>query len=382
MYTAIIIVTTLLLAVYAVLILQYRSWFLRLRPFEPAPVPGAPTRFSIIIPARNEEGQIGNCLASIFGQSYPGTHFEVIIVNDHSTDRTEAVVKAWQAQHANLCLINMADHVEPNALNSYKKKALELAIATSSGEWVVTTDADCQAKPGWLSLLDAYIRQYQPVFVAAPVMFTTKGNFLDTFQLLDFISLQGITAAAVSAGFHTMCNGANLAYRKDVFYAVDGFKGIDGLASGDDMFLMHKIKQLYPNRMGYLFAQGAIMATAPMADWRSFINQRIRWASKADAYQDRGIFRTLALVYALNACLFLWLVGSLFFTGGWVPWLIFIAIKTLVELSFMIPVSKFYGHLPAMYWFLPMQPFHIAYTVVAGWLGKFGSYQWKGRKVQ
>lgn len=293
MYTAIIIVTTLLLAVYAALILQYRKWFLQLQPFEATALSAGSAHFSIVIPARNEEKQIGACLASIFSQQYPSACFEVIVVNDYSTDQTVAIIQDWQQRHTNLKLIHLADHVQDPALNSYKKKALELAIAASSGEWIVTTDADCQVKTTWLSLLDAYIRKSGSVFVAAPVMFTTNGSFLDTFQMLDFISLQGITAAAVSAGFHSMCNGANLAYRKDVFYEVGGFRGIDRLASGDDMFLMHKIKQRYPDRLGYLFARGAIVTTAPMADWRSFINQRIRWASKADAYHDRGIFYTL-----------------------------------------------------------------------------------------
>ncbi|SJZ59083.1 glycosyltransferase family 2 protein [Sediminibacterium ginsengisoli] len=382
MYIAAIIVTTFLLAVYSFLILQYRKWFLRLKPFSTAVMPEPKTKFSVIIPARNEGNGIAACLHSILQQQYPADLFEVIVINDHSTDNTEAVIRKLQAEYPNLRLINLQERLANKQLNAYKKMAIEMAIAESMGDWIVTTDADCYAPPNWLSTLNACISGNSPVFIAAPVMFTHNGSFLSAFQLLDFISLQGITAAAVSAGYHSMCNGANLAYRKDVFYEAGKFSGIDHVASGDDMLLMHKIKALYPDRMAYLFSPGMIVTTEPMHTWKDFFNQRIRWASKADQYDDKGIFWTLALVYALNAALLLLFPFSFFVEGGLVNWLLFVAVKTGVELSFMIPVARFYNQLGALYLFPVMQPFHITYTVIAGWLGKFGSYQWKGRSVR
>ncbi|MBI2283141.1 MAG: glycosyltransferase [Bacteroidetes bacterium] len=380
MYQVFFVITLVLLLVYCLLIWIYRRWLLRLPEFS-STGQEARTRFSVIIPARNEEDHIGNCLRSLFAQSYPAGLFEVIVINDHSTDRTEAVVHSFQQQHHNLRLLNLHELLNGKQLNAYKKKAIELAIAQSSGSWIVTTDADCTVQPEWLLLYDSYIQEKDPVFVAAPVMFRHTGTFLSAFQLLDFISLQGITAAAVSAGYHSMCNGANIAYRKDVFDKVGQFRGIDQIASGDDMLLMHKIKQAYPERLGYLFSKKAIVTTEPMYDWKSFLNQRIRWASKADKYQDRSIFPVLALVLAVNALLLLLLLWGFFEEGGWMNWLILIALKTLVELSLMIPAARFYRRGAILVWFPLMQPFHILYTVMAGWLGKFGRYQWKGRTV-
>ncbi|HEY1017806.1 MAG TPA: glycosyltransferase [Sediminibacterium sp.] len=381
MYLILLILTVIVLLGYSLLIWQYRVWFLRLPEFTPVSAEHN-TRFSIIIPARNEENNIAGCLQSVLQQQYPAHLFEVIVINDHSTDNTEAIVRSLQQQYNNLQLLNLIDVLKDKPVNAYKKKAIELAIAQSSGNWIVTTDADCMVQPEWLSLLDQYIQNQQPVFIAAPVMFTHTGSFLSAFQLLDFISLQGITAAAVSAGYHTMCNGANIAYRKDVFYEVGQFSGIDQIASGDDMLLMYKIKQQYPNRLGYLFHRGAIVTTAPMPDWSSFLNQRIRWASKADKYQDKTIFRALALVYALNLLLLVLFFWSFWVEGGWLAWLLLVITKTLVELSLMLPVARFYQRVSLLNWFLIMQPFHICYTVIAGWLGKFGTYQWKGRNVK
>ncbi len=372
----------LLLAVYAVLILLYRKWFNRMQPFV---VPGnfiPATRFTVIIPARDEENNIGSCLTAVLQQDYPSGLFEVIVIDDHSTDGTVGVIQQLQHLHGNLRLIQLAEVLQGQQLNSYKKKAIEIAIGESTGDWIVTTDADCEPTSAWLKNYAAYIQQHQPVLVAAAVMFKNTGSFISIFQCLDFMSLQGITAAAVSAGFHSMCNGANLAYHKATFYEVGGFKGIDNIASGDDMLLMHKIKQRYPDKTGYLFARAAIVATAAMPDWKRFINQRIRWASKADKYNDKGIFWVLVLVYLLNFWLLFFVFTALYNKILLLVWLWLVVVKTLVELCFMVPVARFFNQEKLLNWFALMQPFHMAYTVIAGWLGKFGQYQWKGRTVK
>ena len=103
------------------------------------------------------------------------------------------------------------------------------------------------------------------------------------------MTLQGITGASVFKKVHAMCNGANLAYQKDVFFEVGGFEGIDQVASGDDMLLMHKIQTRYPNEIMFLKSKDVIVTTRAAESLKEFINQRIRWASKADRYTDKKI---------------------------------------------------------------------------------------------
>lgn len=375
-----IYLTAISLCIYLFLINLYLYWFGKLKIFNTTAAKPV-TTFSIIIPARNEEESIEACIRSILKNDYPKELFEVIVADDFSTDATPGIVHRLQAQFSNIHIISLKDIIS-ETINSYKKRAIELAIAKSKHDWIVTTDADCSVPVNWLHLLDAYIQKNERVFVAAPVMFTCDNSFLNIFQCLDFLSLQGITAASVYAGAHSMCNGANLAYKKTVFYEVDGFKNADHIASGDDMLLMHKIKMKYPENIGYLFSDKMIVTTAPMPDWKNFLNQRIRWASKATSYQDKRVFWVLVLVYFTNLFLLI-----LFFVGFFQPqlfliWLIFVFAKALLEMPFMYKVAKFYGLQRLMFWFVLMQPFHIAYTVVSGWLGKFGTYQWKGRKVK
>ena len=378
--TIFIYFTAILLCLYLLLINLYLYWFSKLTIFEPAALKAA-TKFSVIIPARNEEENIEACLQSILNNNYPGELFEIIVADDFSTDKTPDIVQQLQTKYANVHIISLKNIIS-ETINSYKKRAIELAIVQSKYEWIVTTDADCIVAEKWLSLLDAYIQKNERVFVAAPVMFTCDGSFLNVFQCLDFLSLQGITAASVYAGAHSMCNGANLAYKKSVFYEVDGFKNADHIASGDDMLLMHKIKMKYPENIGYLFSNKSIVTTAPMPDWKSFLNQRIRWASKATSYKDKKVFWVLLLVYFTNLCLLLLLFICFFKPKLFFVWLLFILTKALLEMPFMYKVAKYYSLQKLMFWFVAMQPVHILYTVISGWLGKFGTYKWKGREVK
>jgi len=342
---------------------------------------------SIVIPARNEEKNIGLCIHSIISQTFPSNNFEIIVVNDHSTDNTTNIVLSFKQE--NIHLINLEDFTKGQVLNSYKKKSIETAMQFAKGELIVTTDADCIAPEKWLETLATFYKEKSPVFVALPVVFKNTSNsdsflkrLFKNFQSLDFMMLQGITGASVYKKFHSMCNGANLAYQKKVFYEVNGFEGIDKLASGDDMLLMHKIEKRYPEKIMFLKSEKVIVETTPAETFKDFINQRIRWASKADQYTDKKITAVLLLVYFLNVWIFILGISSFFSVKAFYYFLISIVVKTIVEFIFLFPVSKFFGKQKLLWWFFPAQPFHILYTIVAGFLGKFGSYQWKERKVK
>ena len=368
------------MAAYGVLMALYTRGHWNLRAFV-AKGKTPQTKFSIVIPARNEAANIENCIAGILAQNYPSHLFELIVIDDFSEDETANIVGSIALQYNNVRLLRLQDFTKDENIVAYKKRAIEIAIEQANHPWIVTTDADCSFTNNWLASYDAYIQEHNCVMVAAPVSYKNTGSFMSVFQVLDFISLQGITAAAVGSGSHTLCNGANLCYSKEAFESVGKFSGIDHLPSGDDMLLMHKMKKSYPEKIGYLYAQDAVVTTAPSATLDLFIQQRIRWSSKALGYQDKIIFWILLLVYLVNFSLLVYLPVNLIETGNINNWLVFIGCKTLVELPFMYAAAKFFKQQKLLWWFLFMQPFHILYTVVAGWFGTFGSYKWKGRTV-
>ena len=372
----------ILTIMYAIVLMAYRFWFgkmgvFQLNQIEQVRPEQSATQFTVIIPARNEAANIKACVDSILNQDYPAAAFEIIVIDDFSEDDTAFIVHALSQQYPQLRLLKLADHCKDGETLAYKKKAIEIAVSQAKGDWILTTDADCIVPSRWLLLYNAYIHQHQPCFVAAPVMFIKTAGILNQFQVLDFLALQGITAAAVGAGKHSMSNGANLGFEKAAFIAVGGYQGVDHIASGDDMFLMHKMKQTLHKPVGYLFHPDAIVLTAAMDTWKGFIMQRIRWASKARYYDDHSITMVLTLVYFFNLSFI-----CLALMGSWSTLLIALAFKTFFELFFLDPVAKFFQLQPELKYFVFYQPIHIVYNIAAGLFGQLKTYSWKGRKVK
>lgn len=371
------IISIVLIVLYSLLLLLYKYWYATLNSTQPASLFQPSTKFTILIPARNEEQNINACLKSIQELNYPKELLEVIVIDDFSDDATAAVVQRFTS----VKLLQLKQIVTEK-INSYKKKAIEVGIQQATGDYIITTDADCTVPANWLRNFAWMIEQQQSEFIAAPVAMNEETSFIKLFQSLDFLSLQGITAASVGAGFHSMCNGANLCYSKKAFHAVDGFKDVDHIASGDDMLLMYKIQQQFPGKVQYCHSSESIVLTNPVDTVNAFFRQRIRWASKADKYNDKRIFWVLLLVYLFNFYLLTLFVAGFFQPEIWILLVGALFIKTIVELFLLIPVAKFFKKELLLLWFPVMQPFHIVYTVVAGWLGKFGTYEWKGREVK
>ncbi len=357
---------------YGLLVLYYWYGWKNIPLFTPAA--SAPqTRISIIIPARNEAAHIGHLLKALQEQDYPSILFEIIVVDDHSEDETAEIVRQFPGVHLIL--------LRAGTINSYKKKAIETGIAAATGEWILATDADCIPPAGWLRTIASFAEKKEAVFIAAPVYMKHSKSLLQLFQAMDFMVLQAITGAVVHKRQLTMCNGANLAYTKKAFEEVKGFSGIDNIASGDDMLLMYKIGKRYPEKVMYLKSEQAIVSTQPQPTWRSFFNQRLRWASKAARYQDKRFFPVLLWVYLFNLSFLSLLVAGLWCSCYWKWFLVLWVAKTMVELPLFLSAARFFQATTTAIWFFFFQPLHMIYTVISGLFGQAGSYEWKGRKV-
>ncbi len=366
------------LIAYGILMQLYFHWWKQAPVFSTTDMESwvPEKKITVIIPARNEAANIGNCLRSLLHQNYPAHLLEIIVVNDESTDETARIVQSFQ--HASVQLIQ----TDSSTTTAPKKNAINTAIKIATGELMVTTDADCTASPDWIRTIAFYHHQTNAVFIAAPVKMKDAGSLLAKFQALDFLTMQGITAASVYKRFHNMCNGANLAYDKTAFEKVNGFSGIDTIASGDDMLLMHKISKAHPGQIGFLKNTGAIVETAPAANWSEFIQQRIRWASKARYYKEPAIFWVLLLVYFTNFLLIAVVASSIANPIMFGYFLLLCALKFLAEFLFVQSVARFFQQSHLLIYLLILQPVHIIYIVLSGFLGQVKTYSWKGRRLK
>jgi cellulose synthase/poly-beta-1,6-N-acetylglucosamine synthase-like glycosyltransferase len=376
---AIFIFFLILLSIaYSALFVLYANGWRNLNLFPFKHQYSGSTKVSVIIPARNEEQHIKKCIDGILAQQYTGW-YEVIVVNDESTDATLAILKTYGDL---ITIINLADEIKRNiVLNAYKKKAIELAVQRAKGDLIITTDADTIRGANWI---DSFVQCYETgkyKIIAGPVNYVKEKSVLHFFQIIDFITMQGITAASLFYHFNSTCNGANLAYAKSAFIEVKGFAGIDDIASGDDMLLLHKIEQKYPQGSFYLKSEEAMVSTYAMGSLRDFLSQRIRWASKAKHYSDKRVTAVLASVFLYNiligAMIALTCCGSFSVIGC----VLLLAVKIGMELSLVQPVTTFFQQKSLLIWHVLLQPFHIIYIIVCGFLGQISQFDWKGRKV-
>lgn len=377
-----ILATGLALAYFFLISYFLRHWSRLPVTFPAGKPPADPISISVLVPARNEAGTIGDCLDALFRQTHPESAYEVIVIDDYSTDSTPDIVQCYQ--RSGLRLIRLAEHLPAPPPVAFKKKALETGIAKAKGALIVTTDADCIAPPDWLSIIASHYRENKPAFIAGPVGFHRERNGLARFQSLDYLGTMVLTGAGIRAGWMHLANGANLAFPKKVFEEVGGYAGIDHLASGDDMLLLHKIAERYPSRISFLKSAAALVHTEAKPTCRAFFQQRLRWATKSGAYQEWEVTTVLALVFFLCWAILLSPLLLLFYGAAAIaiPGIL-LGFKVWTDYRLLREGSRFFGRPELMRYFWVSQGLHIVYIAVVGLMANLvKEYEWKGRRVR
>ncbi len=328
--------------------------------------------FSIVIPFKNEEEHLNDLLFSIQQLDYPLSMFEVILVNDASTDTSVKIIDKYKKVLPIKLLQNKIKTKSP------KKDALEIGIAKAKYDWIITTDADCIVSPDWLLSYDAAISEHHPTMIIAPVKFKDSNLFLDFFQQIEFIGLQGMTIGSLGIKQAFLSNGANMGFEKHGFYEVGAYQGNKHLPSGDDVFLLEKFYRRYPNQIVFLKNHHAIVQTATQKTWKNLIQQKIRWASKTKEY--RSFFpKMLGLsILLMNVTFMLCLVESIFFHHT--QCLIFLFSKLIIDFVYLKIINLFYrvkmNYLFYFFSFL-LYPIYFIFLTIKSLDGNF---EWKGNK--
>jgi cellulose synthase/poly-beta-1,6-N-acetylglucosamine synthase-like glycosyltransferase len=368
----------MLSAGYLLLIGIYTYGWRQIRCFVPGNHHPA-TPVSVVIVARNEAKNIRACLLSVLNQNYPRHLFEVIVADDHSEDNTFEIAQQLQQEFDNLSVYRYTD--KSSAKTSFKKEAITKAVSSAKGTLIVTTDADCVAGSNWVKTITAYYESYSPKMMVMPVRFDNDTSFLGMFQQMDLSGLMGITAGSLYLNFPLMANGANMAFEKSAFMAVNGFSGNENIPGGDDIYLLLKIKKKFHNSVHFLKSKDVIVTTLPVSTFRQFYHQRIRWISKAGKFGDWKITAVLVWSYLFNLILLIGVIMSIFLKS-WLLFNVSVAIYLLrwvAECILVKNVSVFLNHSFSVVRFILSTLIHQIYVLVFGVLALLGKYEWKGR---
>lgn len=335
--------------------------------------------FSIIIPFRNEALRIENLLESLQNITYPKDHFELLFVDDASEDNSVSIVTEA------LTNSEFSWRILPNERrsNAPKKDAITAAIEKSRFNWIVTTDADCSVQPEWLESMNEFIQAHNPKMLCGPVLISGDQSMFNAFQQYENINLQGVTMGSFGWNIPMLCNGANLAFEKKIFEEVGGYAGNDTIASGDDIFLMEKVRQLYPKDVHFLKSNHALVATTDASNIKEALMQRIRWAGKTRR-QNNPRAQILGILVAL---INLWIVAGLFWCLNWkVEFIIFyfgiFAIKITSEIIFLFGIDAFFRSRPKVITAIILGLIYPFFSSFILFRSMIGTYRWKGRSFK
>lgn len=332
---------------------------------------------SIIIPARNEESFIENCLTGIISQQYDARQFEVIVVDDESSDSTAELTAGFITGHPqfDIRLIRLKG-------NQFRKKgALLSGITEAKGELIITRDADTvNNSDKWLESLVSFYEVKKPAMIICPVDLRAKNGFLSAFQLSEHLFLQSITAVSAAGGYPFLCNGANLAFSKEAFHSVGGYEGNLTEASGDDIFLLEKMRRQAGKRVKYLNSKEAAVTTFALTSVKDFFRQKVRWASKFNRTAN-GFSVLFSLILLLPNLLFpLALVWSLVSGESYKTLLFCLALKWIFDFLLLTLSSYAKKSFGWLIWFLFLELFNHIYFIVVTFLALLVKPVWKGRR--
>jgi cellulose synthase/poly-beta-1,6-N-acetylglucosamine synthase-like glycosyltransferase len=359
----------------AIIALLTFGWF-KLEKYRPSKK-DPKVQLSIIIPARNEENNIVNCLNDIIEQDYPDKLYEIIVVDDDSDDNTcrivESVINAFIDQKVQVYLIKNN--------GTGKKEAIRTGIKKAEGDIIITTDADCRMNRKWVRTIADYFCTSNIKLLAGPVTFHNSKSLFKSMQTLEFLGLVASAAGSIKCRIPILGNASNLAFTKEAYLRADKYRKDYGVSSGDDTFLINQIKKIYgSDKIAFLKNYDSIVRTDSMKTLKELVSQRIRWISKSKKHNDPFASIVALITYLFNLSLFISFIIGLFNHSCFALFLILYLSKIITDLPIIYGITSFTRQLSLLWLYIPLQLINIPYVTVIAIAGYFGKTKWKGRR--
>ena len=330
-------------------------------------------KVSILVPFRNEAQNIILCLKGITLQDYPIELLELILIDDDSIDNSkQLVVDFLRDKNISFKIIELKQH---NLTG--KKNAIEIAVSQSSGSIIITRDADTFTKNSdWLK---AIVHQLQNSdLVLAPVILSGS-SFIQSFQQFENIAITCMGYAFAKIKLPFVCSGANLAYKKESFLKANPYQNNKQIASGDDMFLLQSFMD-----KGFSISttknSNTIVYTKAEKSVSSFINQRIRWASKAKNLHIKTAWLIGSILF-LSSVILVIMGVSAFFGGINYKFCLFALIyKCIIEFLLLFLGRFMYKQKFNFIYYFPAFIANLLYMPMVSVVSIVVKSKWKGRK--
>lgn len=327
---------------------------------------------SIIVPFRNEEQNLPTLIDSILELKHE--NFELILINDHSTDQSISIVQSYKLKDRRIQLIEMLE-------GAGKKKAISIAVHQAKSDIIFCTDADCILPPNWISQLLPYFESDKVKIVAAAVKLSYS-NLFEKLQALEFSSLIATSAAAAKRNFPLMINAANMAFRKEIYLELEHHLNQVKSVSGDDLFLLQYCKKRYSNSIFYHLSKSTLVLSKAQNSLKEFIHQRKRWASKTRFYIDKSIQWLGFIVLFMNVLILVDVVLLIAEYELKIKWILPIGIKFLIDFILLKKYLRIIKEENLLKYFLLLEfilPIYIIFVAISS---QFSSFHWKGRKIK
>lgn len=325
---------------------------------------------SVIVAARNEEENIGECIESLKRISYNKEYYEIILVNDSSSDRTQEIMHGLTKDFNEFIILNTSDAADSKLTG--KTKALAYGISHSRGELIMMTDADCTVKESWLTDTASYYSEGTGMVCGFTLIDCSKGLF-SKLQALDWLYLQSLASASSGISNELSCIGNNLSVSRKAFDSIGGYEGLK-FSVTEDLALLRKIKSTGKFLIKYPIEKKTLVKTQPCENVKELYRQKKRWFRGGAGINLLGYILG-GLMYIVN----LVLVSGLFYLNPFV-YLEFLILKFISDLIIMLPVYNNIGLKGLLRYFPLFQLYFALYglllplTFISGY-----KIDWKGR---
>ena len=334
---------------------------------------------SVIISCRNEDQNIQKIISCLKRQHFDKSKLELIFINDHSEDKTLELLEKEQQNCSYIQVVNLMDSIKG------KKNAIREGVKVAKGDVIFCTDADCEMGERWIQTILNYFENSNCRFISSPVALNQDDHLFAKYQQLELLSLVTTSAAAIGINKPTLCNGANLAFRRNDYLQINQ-KDFEKFTT-DDLSLLHYFKDKFKNCIFFVKDIEAVVYTNKQESLKSYFYQKMRWISSSRYFTDLHVILISILVYLVNILLFysfLQIIYSCIFMLDLflISYsLLIIITKVLIDFLFLKSSLGFFNKENLLKYLFPFVIFNSIISVVIVPLSFIIPLQWKGRKL-